>query len=292
MPVILSVDVEDWAQSTLDTNLPIYPRAQGNTEHLLDLVGEEGHKLTCFVLGRFAEVFPETVRRMAREGHEVASHGFGHVNIYEQTPQEFREDVRRSKAQLEDLIGDEVVGYRAPNFSLGPAGDWPLEILAEEGFRYDSSIFPSPTYRHGRANWPAYPARVLLPSGLSLVEFPAATLRLFGRVLPVAGGGYHRLLPWPVIRWAVSRSMAANQAFTLYCHPYEFDPGEFAHLPIELPWKLRLHQGLGRAGFEAKFRKLLSTFKTQTAQEMLLSGQQWPGHRLQPVISGELATRV
>ncbi|MDS4068142.1 MAG: polysaccharide deacetylase family protein [Candidatus Competibacter sp.] len=279
MPVILSVDVEDWAQSTLDTSLPIYPRAQRNTEHLLDVVAEQGHKLTCFVLGLFAKEFPETVRRMAREGHEVASHGYGHVNIYEQTQDAFREDVRRSKAQLEDLIGESVVGYRGPNFSLGKAGDWPLEILAEEGFRYDSSIFPSPTYRHGRADWPAHPVRVELPSGRNLVEFPAATLRLFGRVLPVAGGGYHRLLPWPMIRWAVSRSMAANDAFTLYCHPYEFDPDEFAHLPFEIPLKVRLHQGLGRRGFEGKFRKLLTTFETATARQ-IVDQTDWPVYRL------------
>ncbi len=284
MPVILSVDVEDWAQSTLDTSLPIYPRAQRNTEHVLDLAAERGHTLTCFVLGRFADAFPDTVRRIAREGHEVASHGYGHVKIHEQRPEEFREDVRRSKAQLEDLIGAEVVGYRAPHFSLGKAGDSPLEILAEEGFRYDSSIFPSPTYRHGRADWPAHPVRVELPSGRSLVEFPAATLRLFGRVLPVAGGGYHRLLPWPLIRWAVSRSMAANQAFTLYCHPYEFDPDEFAHLPMELSWKLRLHQGLGRAGFEAKFRRLISTFDTATAASMM--AREWPTHWLPGAAAG------
>ncbi len=279
MPVVLSVDVEDWAQSTLDTDLPLYPRAGRNTEYLLDLMAEQGRQMTCFVLGRFAEMFPDTVRRIAREGHEVASHGFGHINIYKQTPDAFREDVRRSKAQLEDLIGQAVLGYRGPNFSLGPAGDWPLEILAEEGFVYDSSIFPSPTYRHGRAQWPAHPVRVTLPSGRRLVELPAATLRLFGRVLPVAGGGYHRLLPWPLIRWSVARSLAANRVFTLYCHPYEFDPDEFDHLPAELglSWKIRLHQGLGRRGFESKFRKLMASFETTTARA-LIERELWPEH--------------
>lgn len=279
MSVILSVDVEDWAQSTLDPNLPIYPRAQRSTEHLLDLVAEHRRTLTCFVLGKFAEAFPGTVRRMTREGHEVASHGYGHVLINTQSPEEFREDVRRSKAQLEDLCGTEVIGYRGPCFSLGRAGDWPFEILADEGFRYDSSIFPSPTYRFGRFPWPAHPVRVILPSGRSLVEFPAATLRRFGRVLPVAGGGYHRLLPWPVIRWAMRHSIAANRVFTLYCHPYEFDPDEFRHLPLELSWKTRLHQGLGRRGFESKFRRLMSEFGTATAMSML-DAERWPEHRL------------
>lgn len=279
MTVILSVDVEDWAQSTLDPDLPIYPRAQRSTEHLLDLAAQHRRPLTCFVLGKFADKFPETVRRMAREGHEVASHGHGHVNIHEQSQAEFREDVRRSKGQLEELTGAAVIGYRGPCFSLGRAGDWPFEILADEGFKYDSSIFPSPTYRNGRADWPPHPVRVVLPSGRTLVEFPAATMRFMGRVLPVAGGGYHRLLPWPIIRWCVRRSLAANGVFTLYCHPYEFDPDEFRHLPMKLPLKVRLHQGLGRRGFEAKFRKLMNGFTTATAAAMM-HAQAWPEHRL------------
>lgn len=275
MTLVLTVDVEDWAQSTLNTSLPITPRAFRNTEYLLDLMVEEGRKMTCFVLGKFAEQYPESVKRMAREGHEVASHGYGHINIYEQSLEDFRADVRRSKAQLEDLTGQAVRGYRAPNFSLGPAGYWPLEVLAEEGFRYDSSIFPSPIYRHGRADWPAHPVRVVLPSGIDLIELPAATTRLLGRILPVAGGGYHRLLPWPLIRWLTARSMSANKVFTLYCHPYEFDPDEFDQLPFRIPWKTRLHQGLGRRGFEAKFCKLMTSFSTGTAIEIAES-EAWP----------------
>lgn len=279
MSVILSVDVEDWAQSTLDPDLPLYPRAGSNTEHLLDLVAAEGRTLTCFILGKFADAFPETVRRIAREGHEVASHGYGHVLVTRQTPAQFREDVRRSKRQLEDLCGVAVKGYRAPCFSLGKAGDWALEILAEEGFEYDSSIFPSPTYRFGRDHWPAHPVRAVLASGRTLVEFPAATLRRFGRVLPVAGGGYHRLLPWPAIRWCVRRTLQEHRVFTLYCHPYEFDPDEFRHLPLTLPLKTRLHQGLGRRGFEAKFVRLMREFPTSTAAA-LIDAQPWPEHRV------------
>ncbi len=281
MTVILSVDVEDWAQSTIDPALPIYPRAQRNTEHLLDVTASHGRAMTCFVLGKFAEKFPDTVRRMVREGHEVASHGYGHINVNQQTPEEFREDVRRSKRQLEDLTGCKISGYRAPCFSLGKAGVWALEVLADEGFVYDSSIFPSPTYRFGCAGWPGSPVRALLPSGRSLVEFPAATLHLGGRVLPVAGGGYHRLLPWPAIKWCVERSLKANGVFTLYCHPYEFDPDEFRHLPIKLSLKCRMHQGIGRAGFEAKFCKLMSCFETSTALRMLDAGP-WPDHRPRP----------
>ena len=112
------------------------------------------------------------------------------------------------------------------------------------------------------------------------MELPAATTRLFGRVLPVAGGGYHRLLPWPLIRWLVSRSLTENQLFTLYCHPYEFDPDEFAHLPFAIPWPVRLHQGLGRRGFEAKFRNLMATFETATARQVV-EGKDWPAREAQ-----------
>jgi polysaccharide deacetylase family protein (PEP-CTERM system associated) len=280
VPVLLSVDVEDWAQSTLDTSLPIYPHAQRNTEYLLDVAAESGRKLTCFILGRFAEVFPDTVRRIAREGHEVASHGYGHINVYEQTEVQFRQDILRSKQQLEDLTGAPVLGYRSPNFSLGKADNWALRIVAEEGFSYDSSIFPSPTYRHGRANWPGHPELLKLSSGQSLLEFPAATLSVFGRIFPVAGGGYHRLLPWPLIRMAVSKSLRANKVFTLYCHPYEFDPQEFNTLPLNVALKMRLHQGLGRKGFEGKFRKLLGSFETTTARDLLNSGIAWPEREL------------
>lgn len=281
MTVVLSVDVEDWAQSTLDTELPIFPRALRNVDYLLDLMAQQGRKMTCFVLGKYAEKFPDSVRRIAKEGHEIASHGYGHVNVYEQTAEQFREDVRRAKAQIEDLTGHAVTGYRAPNFSLGKASDWPFEVLAEEGFSYDSSIFPAPTYRHGRAGWPAHPVRVVLPSGRDLVELPAATTRFFGRVLPVAGGGYHRLLPWPVIRWLVARSLKENGVFTLYCHPYEFDPDEFVHLPMRVPLKVRLHQGLGRRGFESKFQRLMASFETSRAIDRVVKGN-WPAQRLTP----------
>jgi len=275
MSVVLTVDVEDWAQSTLDPSLPIYPRAQRNTEYLLDLVAEYDRKLTCFVLGKFAEKFPGTIRRMVDEGHEVASHGYGHVEVFKQSASEFREDIRRSKKQLEDMTGRPVEGYRAPCFSLGSAGNWPFEVLVEEGFSYDSSIFPTGKYRYGRSNWPAHPTRVNLPSGHQINEVPAATLKLGKRMMPIAGGGYHRLLPWRVIRWCVKSVLDESGTFIMYCHPYEFDPAEFSNLPIELPWKVRLHQGLGRRGFEKKFRNLLSSFPTSTLSEMLRE-EVWP----------------
>jgi polysaccharide deacetylase family protein (PEP-CTERM system associated) len=265
MPLICTVDVEDWAQSTLDTRLPISKRAGGQMEHLLTVLAGENVRATCFVLGLFAEKFPEVVRRIAAEGHEVASHGYGHVDVFRLTPAQFREDVRRSKGQLEHLVGMPVLGYRAPDFSIIKDSLWALEILSEEGFRYDASINPAVIARFGVPGFPRQPVRMEWPGKVPLVELPVATIRHFKRDWPVAGGGYHRLLPFPLIRWVIEKSVLAEEVFMAYCHPYEFDPDEFRHLGYSLPLKTRLHQGLGRRGFERKFRQMLREFETTLA---------------------------
>ena len=265
MSFVCTVDVEDWAQSTIDTNLPITGRSGQNMEYLLDLLAVEDVKVTCFILGKFAEKFPECVKRIATEGHEIASHGYGHVDLFRLSSAEFREDVQRSKGQLEELTGVQVKGYRAPCFSLIMESLWALDVLAEEGFVYDASINPGLMARCGLSNWPPQPVKVKLHSGLTLVELPLATLPLLGLRFPVAGGGYHRLLPWPFIRYAVEKTLTTGEAFVAYCHPYEFDPDEFSHLSYPLPLKTRLYQGLGRKGFEAKFIKMLQEFKPDLA---------------------------
>ena len=265
MPLVCTVDVEDWAQSTLDTAMPISDRAGPNMERVLDVLAEENVQATCFVLGKFAEKFPDTVRRIAAEGHEVASHGYGHVDVFRMSPTQFREDIRRSKDQLETLTGVGVKGYRAPDFSIVKESLWALDVLAEEGFIYDASINPAVLARFGVPGFPSQPVRMPVSGGLTLVELPVATLRVMGRHLPVAGGGYHRLLPYSLIRWVIERTVLAEEVFMAYCHPYEFDPDEFKHLKIPLPLKTRLHQGLGRRGFEKKFRQMLREFETTLA---------------------------
>ena len=275
MSLVITVDVEDWAQSTLDASLPLYARAERNMERVLDIAAEHHCRMTCFVLGLFAERFTQTVQRIGREGHEVASHGYGHIPAHLQSRPVFREDVRRAKALLEDLVGQHVHGYRAPFFSIGRAGPWALEVVAEEGHAYDSSVFPSSGYRNGGAGWPRCPVRVRTAGGADIVELPAATARVLGRVWPVAGGGYHRLLPWSLISRAVRTSERQTSLAVMYCHPYEFDPHEFRHIPIDVPWRVRLHQGLGRAGFEAKFRRLIDMGPCRTAVDAAMAGD-WP----------------
>ena len=275
--LVASIDVEDWPQSTWDRSLEITPRAEANTLRLLDLLARSGKKATLFVLGKYAQRFPQSVRRMADEGHEVASHGYGHVEIFKQDRCEFKADVAHSRALLEDLTGRPIIGYRAPDFSIVEESLWALDELAELGFQYDSSIFPRRMARYGIEGWPDDPVVVRLRNGLSITELPIATLDYRGRRLPVGGGGYHRLLPWPLIRAAVRRRLADHDLFMAYCHPYEFDPAEFSSLNLPIPLKTRLHQGLGRRGFAAKFDRLLNGFPTITAGAA--AARDWPEYR-------------
>ena len=281
MPLICTVDVEDWAQSTLDTDLPISDRAGPNMERVLDILAEENTKATCFVLGKFAEKFPACVKRIVAEGHELASHGYGHVDVFRLSPAQFREDIRRSKGQLEALTGTAVKGYRAPDFSIIKESLWAFDILVEEGFVYDASINPAVLARFGIPDFPAQLVRMQTTNGHNLIEIPVATMKLLGRQFPVAGGGYHRLLPFLLIRWAIERAVLRGDVFTAYCHPYEFDPNEFEHLGFHLPLKTRLHQGLGRRGFEGKFRQMLREFEAILAIQAT-ERRDWPIHLLQP----------
>jgi polysaccharide deacetylase family protein (PEP-CTERM system associated) len=256
---MISVDVEDWPQSSWDRDLPITARAADNTRHLLALLDKAGVRVTMFILGKLAERFPDLVREIDAAGHEIGSHGYGHVEIFKQTRGEFADDLRRSKDLLERAIGKRVRGYRAPDFSIVRSSLWALEELAEQGFDYDSSIFPVKRPRYGIPDWPMDPARVQLGDGRSIVEFPIASYRAWGKNWPVGGGGYHRLLPGSAGRWLAGRVMRLRP-FVFYCHPYEFDPREFSEISLQIPLKVRLHQGLGRGRFEARFIRMLRQF--------------------------------
>lgn len=224
-----------------------------------------------FVLGKFAEAFPEVVKKIHAAGHEIGSHGFGHVEIFHQSRQEFSDDVRRSKELLEDIIGELVRGYRAPDFSIVRETLWALEVLSELGFEYDSSIFPVRHRRYGIPEWPVDAVTVRLPSGASIVELPIASLSLFGRNLPVGGGGYHRLLPGAVARMA-AKAVMKQSVFVYYCHPYELDDRELWESEHRIPLKVRLHQGLGRGRFGGRLRSFVSTFGGRAMRDVLAEG--------------------
>jgi polysaccharide deacetylase family protein (PEP-CTERM system associated) len=269
-PPCISVDVEDWPQSTWDRTLPISARSADNTRRILELLDRAGVRATMFVLGKFAEKYPDVVREIHIAGHEVACHGYNHTEIFKQSEQAFREDVRRSRDLLEQATGQRVAGYRAPEFSMVSETLWALTVLAEEGFAYDSSIFPVRHNRYGIPQWPPNPIRLILPGSMSIYELPIATFRGLGANWPVGGGGYHRLLPSSMIQY-FARKVLAFAPFVFYCHPYEFDPHEFEEIAVKLPLSVRLHQGLGRRWFEQRFSAFLREFGGRKMIDLLQS---------------------
>jgi polysaccharide deacetylase family protein (PEP-CTERM system associated) len=228
----LSVDVEDYFQVSAFSDV-IPPgswerfdgRVERNTLHLLDLFDHRQAKATFFVLGWIAERYPQLVHEIHLRGHEVASHGHAHRPLDQLTPHAFREEVRGAKAVLEALIGEPVFGYRAPSFSITRKTRWALDILCEEGFRYDSSIFPIHHDRYGIPDAPRFPHVIELPGG-TLSEFPPSTVALIGRTnLPIGGGGYLRLLPFWMTQWGLRRiNRRERQPAMVYLHPWEIDP--------------------------------------------------------------------
>jgi polysaccharide deacetylase family protein (PEP-CTERM system associated) len=263
----ITVDVEDWPQSSWDRSLPITQRAADNTRRMLDLFGSLDTRVTFFVLGKFARAFPEVVKRMEREGHEVACHGDGHEAVFKLGREGFREDVRRAKGDLEKIVGRRVEGYRAPDFSILPEQFWAFEVLADLGLVYDSSMFPIKARRYGVPDWPPYPTRLKLSGGRTLVEFPLSIVRMAGRNWPLGGGGYQRLLPGALFR-ALSERVMRERPFVLYCHPYEFDHREFANLEFRVPWSVRVHQGTGRRFVPARMAAFIRRFGGQPLRGM------------------------
>jgi polysaccharide deacetylase family protein (PEP-CTERM system associated) len=262
-------------------------RVNANTDRVLAILEESGVKATFFVLGCVAEREPALVRRIADAGHEIASHGYGHRLVYDQGPEAFREDIRRSKAILQSASGRSVTGYRAPSFSITRRSLWALDILIEEGFVYDASIFPIRHDRYGIPDAPRHPFWVSrgaghalstagpragddcsgaghdlsgagLRAGGRLLEIPASTIHLAGLNLPVGGGGYFRLLPCWWTRAGLRRLNAVEgRPAVFYLHPWELDPGQ-PRLDGSMLSRFRHYRNLGTT--EGRLRRLLTEF--------------------------------
>jgi polysaccharide deacetylase family protein (PEP-CTERM system associated) len=279
MKNFLSIDVEDYFQvsafekvSPPDTWGRRELRVERNTEKVLDLLGEASVKGTFFILGWVAERCPALVKRIAAEGHEVASHGYGHQRVPNQTRIEFREDVRHSKAILEELTGREVIGYRAPSYSISKETFWAFDELHEAGYRYDSSIFPIRHDFYGMPEWPRFAGYAVKSQegsweataevkgkAAALYEVPITTLRLAGKNLPVAGGGYFRLFPYAFTRWGLDRiNRRENKPFVFYLHPWELDPDQPRMHGVSAKSKFRHYLNLNKTG--ERFRQLLRDF--------------------------------
>jgi polysaccharide deacetylase family protein (PEP-CTERM system associated) len=254
--VILSFDVEEHHRIEAAAGLDIAPelralysdRVGTATCWVLDRLAEREIKATFFIVGQVAERDPALVRAIHGAGHEVASHGWEHRRVLEMTPATFREDVRRSTDALEQIIGAAVVGYRAPTFSIVRQTAWALDVLAELGVLYDSSIYPVRHDRYGVHRAPRAPF-LAWGAGRAIVEFPPATLRIIGTNLPVGGGGYFRLLPAWLLERALNqvRHACRPAVAMLYFHPWEFDPGQ-PRLPLRRLARFRTYVGIARNG--------------------------------------------
>lgn len=227
----LTIDVEDYFMVSAFADVIKFgdwssyeSRVARNTNKVLDLLDEYGVKATFFTLGWVAEQHPKLIREIHQRGHEVACHGYNHRLTYDLSLQEFREDTKRSKALIEEIIGTSIVGYRATSYSLTEKTFWALDILIQEGFTYDSSIFPIHHDRYGYPDFNRFPIKVSRPGIGEILEVPLSTIRLFGRNIPVAGGGYLRLFPLRFIEWGLRRlNEKEKQPAIIYLHPWELD---------------------------------------------------------------------
>jgi polysaccharide deacetylase family protein (PEP-CTERM system associated) len=278
----LTVDVEDYFHVSAlapsihrDSWTSRESRVVANTQRLLDLFEQFDAQATFFVLGWVAERYPQLVRDIAARGHEIACHGYSHQLVYEQSPEEFRDETIRSKSLLEDISGAKVLGYRAASYSIVHKSLWALDILVDIGFAYDSSIFPVRHDRYGIPNAESIPHRMATPNGASIVEWPLATARILGWRLPVAGGGYFRLLPYWLSRWGLaSVNRSELQPFIFYLHPWEIDP-EQPRVAASWLSRFRHYTNLGKC--EARLRRLLGEFRFGTARDGLVQLGLLPG---------------
>ena len=263
--VALSFDVEEHHRIEAASHLSCAPdlqalyaeRMDASTRWLLDFLGERGIRGTFFIVAKIAKSHPDLIRRIIAEGHEVASHSLEHRQVFRLKPDAFREDLRASKDILEQASGAAVVGYRAPTFSILRVTPWAIDILAELGFRYDSSIFPVRHDRYGVYGAPRTPF-IVHGERLEMLEMPPLTLRWLGQDLPMAGGGYFRLFPLWMMGNGLRQMARMGLPGVMYFHPWEFDP-EQPQLPLTGISRFRTYVGIRRA--RRKLERLLNRYR-------------------------------
>ena len=260
----MTIDVEDYFQVSAfapHISRASWPerecRVEANIDRILGILADGKAHGTFFTLGWIAERYPAMVRRIVAGGHELASHGYGHLRASDQSRDEFMDDISRSKCILEDIGGQAVLGYRAPSFSIGPGNLWALDALQEAGYRYSSSIYP---IAHDHYGMPDAPRFAFHPNGASgLLEVPITTVRIGQRNLPAGGGGYFRLLPYALSRGMMRRvNKQDGQPAIFYCHPWELDPGQPRPAGIGIKTRFRHYVNLGR--MEARVKALTRDF--------------------------------
>ena len=260
----LSVDVEDWfqvgafekviARGTWDS---LECRVEANCDRVLALFDVANIKATFFTLGWVAERFPGVMRRIVEQGHELASHGWDHARVFTLDPASFAEDLRRARGTLEDISGQAVTGYRAPSFSIDARNPWAHEVLAREGYAYSSSVAP---IIHDHYGWREAPRFAFRPvAGSPLVEIPVTTAEFAGRRFAAGGGGFFRVLPYALTRFAIRQVNAEGHPAAFYFHPWEVDPDQ--PRVAQAPLRSRLRHYTNLSGMEAKLRRLAGEFE-------------------------------
>lgn len=270
----MTVDVEDYfqvsafepyiAKEKWDT-LP--QRVEKNTHQILDIFEDSGIKATFFTLGWVAERYPGLIRRIIQGGHELASHGYEHIRVTEQTPDEFRIDVSRTKKILEDMSGHEIKGYRAASYSIGAKNLWALNVLQEEGFKYSSSIYP---VKHDLYGMPDAPRFIYEPiENQDFKEIPITTVRFANKNLPCGGGGFFRFYPYAFSKWAFNRvNNHEDQSGIFYFHPWEIDPEQPRQQSLSLKTRTRHYLNLDK--MEYRIKRLLTDFNWDTMENVFL----------------------
>lgn len=268
----LTIDVEDYFQvSALAPHFPKESwndtpcRVERNVLKILELLDRSGARGTFFTLGWIAERYPKLIRAIADQGHEVASHGYGHQRASDQTPEAFLADIQLAKAVLEDIAGCEVRGYRAPSFSVGLSNPWAHGCIEAAGYTYSSSVYPVKHDHYGVPDAPRFPYAV----GKGLVEIPITTVRRFGRNWPVGGGGYFRLLPYPVSAWGIRKvNQEDRRPAIFYFHPWEIDPEQPVVKEATAKTRFRHYVNLDRT--EGRLVRLLQDFSWGRMDEVFL----------------------
>ncbi len=269
---ILTIDVEDYFQvENLKSAVRFSDwdnferRVEISTNKVLEILGSTNTKATFFVLGWVAERHPELIKNIASHGHEIASHGYAHQLIYKQTPEEFRRDIRKSKSILENITREPVLGYRAPTYSITKQSLWAIDILIDEGFTYDSSIFPIHHDKGGLSDAKRYPYKIER-NGKMIIEIPISTMKFLGQNMPFSGGGYFRLFPYGLIKKMTRIVNNEGYSVNVYLHPWEFDP-EQPRIEVGKISGFRHYLNLSKT--EGKLKQLLRDFEFAPARQLL-----------------------
>lgn len=264
MKNIFTIDLEDYyhcnfKDETFKENLHVTPTIEKNTEKILNIFDKYNVKATFFVLGKVAELYPNIVKKIHNKGHEISSHGYAHKLIYTQTKEEFRNDIKKSKMIIENIIGEPVIGYRAPSWSIREDNKYALEIIEEEGFKYSSSIFPTQNFLYGIKNAPIYTNNPEIGNNrLKLIEIPPSTVKIVGKRIGFSGGFYFRFFPLFIIKRYINKLNKLEQPAICYLHPWEID----SNTPkLNVPFIEQVIHQYGTKRCYRKLEKLLKSYK-------------------------------